>query len=188
MHSICCGSEAKYFNGYTNIKDGKMINFLLKGIMDINEKIRNAILFNLLSYMQHRMLTVGRTYGMVDELHAFLSYMTAIMYLRAMVKQNRKKDSGLLLATQNVEDMMLPGVKEYTKPLLSIPTHQFLFYPGIVSADDFIDTLQLDPAEYQLISRPSRSHCLYRCGNERYLLKVIAPEYKSTLFGKGGGR
>ena len=38
-----------------------------------------------------------------------------------------------IIASQNVEDLTLPGIKEYTKPLLSIPTHQFFFYPGIVS-------------------------------------------------------
>ena len=64
----------------------------------------------------------------------------------------------------------------------------YSFIPGKVSSENFIDTLQLDPAEYKLINKPSRSHCLYRCGNERYLLKVIAPPYKAALFGTGGGR
>ena len=42
--------------------------------------------------------------------------------------------------------------------------------------------------EYELIKYPERGTCLYRCGNERYLLQVIAPEFKSALFGKAGGR
>lgn len=182
------GAESKYFNGHTNIKDGKMINFLIRGIMDTNAKLRDTILFNLLSYIQNRLLTKGRTFAGVDELHLFLNNLTTVKYLRAIMKQDRKMDSGLIIASQNVEDLTLPGIKEYTKPLLSIPTHQFFFYPGIVSSENFIDTLQLDPAEYKLINKPSRSHCLYRCGNERYLLKVIAPPYKAALFGTGGGR
>ena len=165
-----------------------MINFLIRGIMDTNAKLRDTILFNLLSYIQNRLLTKGRTFAGVDELHLFLNNLTTVKYLRAIMKQDRKMDSGLIIASQNVEDLTLPGTKEYTKPLLSIPTHQFFFYPGIVSSENFIDTLQLDPAEYKLINKPSRSHCLYRCGNERYLLKVIAPPYKAALFGTGGGR
>ena len=125
----------------------------------------------------------GRSYIM-----QLCNNLTTVKYLRAIMKQDRKMDSGLIIASQNVEDLTLPGIKEYTKPLLSIPTHQFFFYPGIVSSENFIDTLQLDPAEYKLINKPSRSHCLYRCGNERYLLKVIAPPYKAALFGTGGGR
>ena len=29
-----------------------------------------------------------------------------------------------------------------------------------------------------------KRQCLYRCGNERYLLQVIAPEYKSAKIGR----
>ena len=53
---------------------------------------------------------------------------------------------------------------------------------------DYLDTLQLEPSEFELIKYPERGTCLYRCGNERYLLQVIAPDYKAALFGKAGGR
>ncbi len=43
-------------------------------------------------------------------------------------------------------------------------------------------------AEYDLIHSCERGHNLYRCGNERYLLQVIAPEHKVALFGNAGGR
>ena len=51
-----------------------------------------------------------------------------------------------------------------------------------------MDAVQMPESEYSLISNSQRGHCLYRCGNERYLLKVIAPPYKAALFGKAGGR
>lgn len=57
LNSLCRGAESKYFNGHTNIKDGKMINFLIRGIMDTNAKLRDTILFNLLSYIHNRLLT-----------------------------------------------------------------------------------------------------------------------------------
>ena len=41
---------------------------------------------------------------------------------------------------------------------------------------------------YALIRDPQRGSCLYKCGNERYLLQVQAPEYKQTIFGTAGGR
>ena len=41
---------------------------------------------------------------------------------------------------------------------------------------------------YALIRDPQRGSCLYKCGNERYLLQVQAPEYKQALFGTAGGR
>ena len=72
--------------------------------------------------------------------------------------------------------------------MFSIPTHHFLFYPGNINAKDYEETLMVEPNEYQLIRFSSQGTCLYRCGNERYLLQVIAPKYKSALFGKAGGR
>ena len=83
---------------------------------------------------------------------------------------------------------LLPEIKEFTKPLFSIPSHHFLFNPGNISPSSFIDTLQLEESEYSLIKYPERGTCLYRCGNERYLLQVIAPAYKAALFGSAGGR
>ena len=46
----------------------------------------------------------------------------------------------------------------------------------------------LEDAEYELIKFPERGTCLFKCGNERYLLQVTAPEYKAKLFGTAGGR
>ena len=52
----------------------------------------------------------------------------------------------------------------------------------------YMEMLQLDEAEYNLIKFPQRGVCLYKCGNERYLLEVHAPAYKEKLFGTAGGR
>jgi hypothetical protein len=54
--------------------------------------------------------------------------------------------------------------------------------------DTTVDETKLEQSEYDLIKYPSRGSCLYKCGNERYNLQVIAPEYKSKLFGVGGGK
>ena len=53
---------------------------------------------------------------------------------------------------------------------------------------EYMDALQIEPSEFELIKYPERGTCLYRCGNERYLLQVKAPDYKAALFGKAGGR
>jgi hypothetical protein len=70
----------------------------------------------------------------------------------------------------------------------NITDDTFLFYPGNINAKDYEEALMVEPNEYQLIRFSSQGTCLYRCGNERYLLQVIAPKYKSALFGKAGGR
>lgn len=188
LHSMCKGAESKYFNGRTNIKDSEFICFGVKGLMDTNKRLKDTLLFNILSYMSNQLLGHGNTVAAVDELYLFLTNMTAIEYIRNGMKRVRKKESSFILASQNIEDFLLPEIKEFTKPLFSIPAHHFLFNPGNISPTAFIDTLQLEESEYSLIKYPERGTCLYRCGNERYLLQVIAPAYKAALFGSAGGR
>ncbi|TQI68571.1 type IV secretory pathway VirB4 component [Clostridium sp. KNHs216] len=189
LRSICVGSESTFFNGYTNIVSADFIDFSVKGMMDTNENLKNAMFLNIFSYMSHKFLTEGATELAVDELHLFLQNKIAIDYIRSFMKRGRKKDSGVIIASQNVEDLMLPGIVEYTRPLLSIPTHSFLFNPGENCDEaDFQRLLSLQQCEYNLIREPNRGFCLFKCGNERYHLHVIAPPYKRELFGDAGGR
>ncbi len=188
INSMCVGSESKYFNGYTNITDGDFLCFGVKGLMDSNKRLKDAMLFNILSFMSNQLLGIGHTAASIDELYLFLTNMTAIEYIRNAMKRVRKKESSVILASQNIEDFLIPSVREFTKPLFSIPTHQFLFNAGQINPKEYMDALQVEPSEFELIKYPERGTCLYRCGNERYLLQVIAPDYKSALFGTAGGR
>ena len=188
INSMCVGAESRYFNGYTNITDDAFLVFGVKGLMDTNTRLKDAMLFNILSFMSNQLLGKGNTAASIDELYLFLTNMTAIEYIRNAMKRVRKKDSSIILASQNIEDFLIPSIREFTKPLFSIPTHQFLFNAGQINPQEYMDALQVEASEFDLIKYPERGTCLYRCGNERYLLQVIAPEYKSALFCKAGGR
>ena len=188
IHSMCVGAEAVYFNGHTNITDDAFLVFGVKGLMDTNKRLKDTMLFNILSYMSNQLLGIGNTAASIDELYLFLTNMTAIEYIRNAMKRVRKKESSIILASQNIEDFLIPEIREFTKPLFSIPTHQFLFNAGQINPKEYMDALQVEPSEFELIKYPERGTCLYRCGNERYLLQVIAPDYKWEIFGKAGGR
>jgi len=188
LHSLCKGAESKFFNGHTNITSSHFITFGVKGLLQASKNIRNALLFNVLSFMSNELLTKGNTVASIDEFYLFLNNLTAVEYIRNFMKRVRKKDSAVILASQNLEDFNIDGIREYTKPLFSIPTHAFLFNAGNIDAKFYIDTLQLEQSEYNLIRYPQRGVCLYKCGNERYNLMVTVPEHKARLFGKAGGR
>ena len=185
---MCVGSEATYFDGHTNISDDNFLCFGVKGLLDTNRRLKDAMLFNILSYMSNQLLGKGNTVSAIDEMYLFLSNLTAVEYIRNAMKRVRKKESAVIIASQNVEDFLLPNVQEYTKPLFSIPTHQYLFNPGLTNIKAIGEVIQLEESEQDLMKYLTRGCCLYRCGNERYLLQVKAPEYKSVLFGKSGGR
>ena len=188
LHSMCQGAESKFFNGHTNITSNRFIVFGVKGLLQASKNVKNALLFNVLSFMSDKLLTEGNTTASIDELYLFLTNLTAIEYIRNFMKRVRKKESSVILASQNLEDFAIPGIAELTKPLFSIPTHAYLFNAGNIDKRFYMDTLQLEESEYNLIRFPQRGVCLYKCGNERYNLVVHAPAYKEKLFGKAGGR
>ncbi len=188
LHSMCMGAESKFFNGHTNVTSDRFIVFGVKGLLQASKNVKNALLFNVLSFMSDKLLTEGNTAASIDELYLFLTNLTAIEYIRNFMKRVRKKESAVILASQNLEDFAIPGIAELTKPLFSIPTHAFLFNAGNIDKRFYMDTLQLEESEYNLIRFPQRGVCLYKCGIERYNLAVHAPAYKEKLFGKAGGR
>ena len=188
LHSLCRGAESKFFNGHTNITSSRFLVFGVKGLLQASKNVKDAMLFNVLSFLSDKLLTVGNTVATLDELYIWLSNVTTIEYIRNTLKRVRKKESALILASQNLEDFDVDGIRELTRPLFAIPTHQFLFNAGSVDKKFYMDNLQLEGSEYELIRYPQRGVCLYKCGNERYLLEVHAPDYKEKLFGKAGGR
>lgn len=193
LHSMCHGAEAQFFNGHTNVTSSRFIVFGVKGLLQASKNVRGAMLFNILSYMSDRLLTIGNTTAALDELYVWLSDnvsvgTTIIEYIRNTLKRVRKKESNLIMASQNLEDFDREGIRELTKPLFAIPPHQFIFNCGSIDKRFYMDLLQLEEAEYNLIRFPQRGVCLFKCGNERYLLEVHAPAYKEALFGTAGGR
>ena len=188
LHSLCRGAESKFFNGHTNITSSRFLVFGVKGLLQASKNVKDAMLFNVLAYLSDKLLTVGNTVATLDELYIWLSNVTTIEYIRNTLKRVRKKESSLILASQNLEDFDVDGIRELTRPLFAIPTHQFLFNAGSVDKKFYMDNLQLEGSEYELIRYPQRGVCLYKCGNERYLLEVHAPDYKEKLFGEAGGR
>lgn len=188
LHSLCVGADAPFFNGHTNISDDRFLVFGVGGVLTAAKSLRNALLFNVLAYMSDRLLTAGNTVAALDELYLWLSNPIAIEYIRNCLKRVRKRDSALMMASQNLEDFDQEGVREMTKPLFAIPPHQFLFNPGSIGRRFYMDMLQLDEAEFELIQHARRGECLFKCGAERYHLKVIAPDHKAVLFGMAGGK
>ncbi len=188
LHSMCVGAESCFFNGHTNITSDRFLVFGVRGLEKGNDDVKDALLFNVLSYLSDRLLTEGNTVAALDELYIWLSSRMTVEYIRNTLKRVRKKESSLIMASQNLEDFNVDGVRELTRPLFAIPTHQFIFHCGSVDRRFYMQNLQLEESEYDLIRHPQNGVCLYKCGVERFLLEVHAPEYKQALFGTAGGR
>ena len=187
LHSMCRGAESVYFNGRTNITSARFLVFGVKDLIHANSSVKDALLFNLLSYLSDQLLTKGNTVAALDELYLWLSNLTTIEYVRNCLKRVRKRNSALILASQNLEDFDIQGVRELTRPLFAIPTHQFLIHGRKVDKRFYMDNLQLESAEYDLISAPQQGVCLFKSGADRNLLDVHAPPHKHALITGGEG-
>lgn len=193
LNSICVGNDSMYFNGYTNIPNADHINFGIQEMLNTNDNLKNAMYLNIFSFMQHRYFAEGtekdgNTVVICDELHEVIKSFIVVNYIRSFIKRGRKHNSNILIASQNLEDLMLPEIISYTKPLFSIPTHRFLFFPGNVDRNEFRRLASIAPNEYELIDSPNQGFCLLCSGDERFHCHVIAPEYKAKIFGTAGGR
>ena len=188
INSMCVGSDALFFNGHTNVSSSRFLVFGVGSLDTLAANVKAAILFNILSYMSNMLLSEGNAVAALDELYLWLGNLTAVEYIRNCLKRVRKRNSAMLLASQNLVDFDQPRVREMTKPMFAIPPHQFLFNPGSIGKEAYMDMLQLEDSEYDLIHDAVRGLCLYKCGNERYYLEVKTPPYKQELFGEAGGK
>lgn len=50
LHSMCKGADSQFFNGHTNITSSRFLVFGVKGLIDAAKNVRDAMLFNILSY------------------------------------------------------------------------------------------------------------------------------------------
>ena len=188
LNSICNGSDSRFFNKHTNIPNYKFVTFGVKSLLEASSNLKDAMLFNVLSYMSNKLLVEGDTASILDEFYLFLDNKVMVKYVRNFMKRVRKKDSAIILASQNIEDFLAKDVVELTKPLFAIPTYKFLFYPGSIDKKVYMNLLNVNESEYKLIKSSNRGNCLFLSGNEKFNLQVEAPKYKEVLFGNAGGR
>ena len=111
LHSICKGADAHFFNGHTDITSERFLVFGVSGVLNAAKSLRNALLFNVLSYMSDKLLVEGNTVAALDELYLWLSNPIAIEYIRNCLKRVRKRESALMMASQNLEDYNQEGVR-----------------------------------------------------------------------------
>ena len=125
LHSMCRGAESKFFNGHTNITSSRFLVFGVKGLLQASRNVKNALLFNVLSYLSDKLLTEGNTAAGLDELYIWLSNLTAIEYIRNSLKRVRKKESSMILASQNLEGPGAdPAALRYPHPSIPVQCRQ----------------------------------------------------------------
>ena len=187
LYSMCKGSEARFFDGHTNISDDKFLFFGLKGLMETNRKLKDAVLFNLLSYMNHKLLVNGNTVAAIDELYMYLEQPLMAKYISYFARRSRKYNACIGVATQQLQDCLDESVRRYSSPIINMSSFKFLFYSGQVDLQDMKEALKLTDGEAACISVSNKRHCLLKAGNGKYYMEVGTLPFEAELFGDKGG-
>lgn len=123
---MCKGADSRFFNGHTNIQSARFLVFGVKALDDVAQNLRDTMLFSILSYMSGQLLTAGNSVATIDELYLWLNNPTAITYIRNALKRVRKRESALILATQNLEDFdQARDSGDEPEPLFATPRTSF---------------------------------------------------------------
>lgn len=187
LHDVHTGAASAVFNGHTNVKNARVINFVVQALLDGDVTMRNAALFNVMSWIWNRVVTRReRMAFFIDEMYLFLNPIV-VEWLRNFAKRARKYGAHMFQATQNLADFNDPEILHMTKPLFELSLHKFLFYPGDVDRTVMQKLLSLTDSEMDVISVSRQRHCLYKCANEKYHLIVGTLPYERELFGSAGG-
>jgi hypothetical protein len=185
LYDAVHGAAAPMLNGITNVPDVRHINFAVQSLMEGAKNIRDAVLFNITTWIWNRVLIYQERLALtLDELYLMIDRdnPTMAIYLRNIEKRNRKFNAVLVIATQDLVDLRDPEIEHLTSPLLSLPAHKFLFWPGAVDMADMARLLHLTPSELDVIRESRQRHCLYIGGNEKYHLVIGTLDCERDLF------
>lgn len=131
------GAYASMFNGYTQISvsDENLIVFNVKALSEMEERVYNAQLFQILSLMwtetcknvsYNERITnpYDRRYviSVIDEAHRFINAnnMQSTNFIQKEVRRSRKYDAALWFASQDINDFSPEGISEGAKAVKTI--------------------------------------------------------------------
>lgn len=186
------GSLSPLFNGHTNLCNDKLINFNIQELLTGSEERTQAVLFNVMTYLWHRITKKeNRVMFGVDELYLLMNRdnLTIAKYLRSFIKRARKYESIIVTATQQLADLDDEKIRFISSAIINSASIKFLFNPGNLAYERTKKILQLTDGEADSIYRAKRGQCLLKVGQgDKYNVNIGTLPYEDELFGSGGGR
>lgn len=137
IKNLAEGLYSNIFNGYSalDISQEDFIVFNVQELSSMDEKVYNAQLFNVLSYMwQETCMNVGHNLNLknpwdrkhvvsvMDEAHRFINIKNpqALEFIEKLTRRTRKYDAALWFASQSILDFFPKGTKENIDTILTI--------------------------------------------------------------------
>lgn len=131
VRSMARGESSEIFNGYSNIKiDNSFVCFSISALENADKNVKAAQYLNILRLCENLAFRDRneKVYVFCDEAYLLISKShQGIEFLRNFCKRCRKRESGLVTITQNLNDFLAPEIKQYGQALLDNSTYKFFF-------------------------------------------------------------
>ena len=180
-----------YFNGKTTIDSkSNYLVFNIKEIMNSDENVRNALLFNVLKYAWSLCLNPNtNTVLSVDEAHVLLGSKNELgaEFLAQVQRRARKYNTGTIIITQQPSDFVASNMIMHGKAIFDNASYYLVMGLRKQAAEDLAKLIDLNDNEKENIKRYNQGEALFVCGNRRMQINVVITQDELDSFGSGGG-
>ncbi len=180
-----------YFNGQTTIDtSNEYLVFNIKEVMNSDENIRNALLFNVLKYAWSLCLNPNKnTVLSVDEAHVLLGSKNELgaEFLAQVQRRARKYNTGTIIITQQPSDFIASNMIMHGKAIFDNASYYLVMGLRKQAAEDLAQLIDLNENEVENIKRYNQGEGLFVCGNRRMQVEVVLTDSELESFGSGGG-
>ena len=160
----------RFLNQHTKLElDNRMISFDIRDIPDIG---KGPIMFLLLEYIyNHMKKSRKRKIVAIDEAWTVLSAGEEGDYVNRIIKTCRKFNLGLIMITQDVEDLL---TSKAGRAVMANTATKLLLKQDTTVIDDIIDRFHLNEAEANFVKRSGVGNALLIAGNSRIPIYIQA--------------
>lgn len=186
------GSD-KLWNGPTTLEsDSDFVVLVSSGLMATDEKVKNAQLYNILSWT-NEIATADRSQKVnviVDEGYMYVDpdFPDIMKYMRNMSKQFRKFEAAFIFITHAPADILEPEVKRHGQAIIDNACYKLIMGCDGKNLEEVRDLLKLTDKEISILSQKKRGRGLFFAGNTRLMLDVEVCDEFLKMIGNAGGR
>lgn len=191
VRGMAKGESSEIFNGYSNIKiDNSFVCFSISALENADKNVKAAQYLNILRLCENLAFKDRneKTYVVCDEAYLLISKShQGIEFLRNFCKRCRKRESGLITITQNLNDFLAPDIKQYGQALLDNSTYKFFFGTDGQDLAEIVRIYNLNQDEKGILSQKEQGRGLLFIGSGHMLINVKALNWEKEYL-VGGGR
>lgn len=186
------GSD-RLWNGPTTLEsDSDFVVLVSSGLMETDEKVKNAQLYNILSWT-NEIATEDRNQKVnviVDEGYVYVDpdLPDIMKYMRNMSKQFRKFEAAFIFITHAPADILEPEVKRMGQAIIDNACYKLIMGCDGKNLEEVKELLKLTDKEISILSQKKRGRGLFFAGNTKLMLDVEVCDEYLRMIGTAGGR